>query len=177
MTAYAYFAGGCFWCIDPVFAGTEGVESVVCGYSGGEEKDPTYEQVKSQRTGHRETIRIGYDPARVAYGALLEIFLRSVDPFDGEGQFIDRGRSYTLAVYYLEEEEKAEAEKQLRALEEEYGRKAFVSVEPFGAFYEAEEYHQDYYLKNPEAFAQEIRESGRADRSPDGTGFFCRMRS
>ena len=165
MTAYAYFAGGCFWCIDPVFAGTEGVESVVCGYSGGEEKDPTYEQVKSQRTGHRETIRIGYDPARVAYGALLEIFLRSVDPFDGEGQFIDRGRSYTLAVYFSCEAERSVTEEKLAALEQASGKSACVSIEAFRSFYPAEEYHQDYYLKNPEAFQKELEASGRMRRT------------
>ncbi len=151
---------------------TEGVGKVVCGYSGGEEKDPTYEQVKSQRTGHRETIRVAYDPSRVSFGKLLEIFLRSVDPFDGEGQFIDRGRSYTLAVYHETGEEKEETERQLDALRKASGREVFVSVEPFTAFYEAEDYHQDYYLKNPEAFAEEIRTSGRAEMP---VGSVCRL--
>lgn len=157
----AYFAGGCFWCIEPVFARMDGVKNVTCGYSGGEEADPTYEQVKKQQTGHRETINIEYDPLKVEYGKLLDIFLSSVDPFDGGGQFIDRGRSYTLAVYYTCEEEKTAAEDRLAKIEADSGQKTYVSIEPFTAFYDAEEYHQDYWLKNPEAFEEELRSSGR----------------
>ena len=94
----AYFAGGCFWCITPTFKETPGVLDVVSGYSGGQEKDPTYADVKYQRTGHRETIRIHFLPEQVTFTSLLQIFLSSVDPFDPDGQFIDRGHSYTLAV-------------------------------------------------------------------------------
>ena len=105
-TETAYFAGGCFWCITPTFREMEGVADVVSGYSGGDEPNPTYEDVKYQRTGHRETIRIDFDPSHVSFEALLDIFLSSVDPFDGGGQFIDRGHSYTLAVYPLSEAQK-----------------------------------------------------------------------
>lgn len=157
----AYFAGGCFWCITPVFAEHDGVKNVTAGYSGGEEKNPSYEEVKAQRTLHRETIRIDYDETRVSFEELLSIFLQNVDPFDGGGQFIDRGHSYTLAVYYQEEEERLCAQERLRALEAAAGKQAFVALESFGAFYDAEEYHQNYYLKNPEAFAEEMRSSGR----------------
>ena len=157
----AYFAGGCFWCITPTFREMEGVSNVVSGYSGGLEENPAYEDVKYQRTGHRETIRIDYDPDRVSYRELFDIFLNSVDPFDEGGQFIDRGHSYTLAVYYLTEAEKAVAEERIRTLEAESGRNAFVSVEPFRSFYSAEEEHQDYYRKHPEAFRQELIDSGR----------------
>ncbi len=157
----AYFAGGCFWCITPTFREMAGVSNVVSGYSGGLEENPAYEDVKYQRTGHRETIRIDYDPDRVSYRELFDIFLNNVDPFDEGGQFIDRGHSYTLAVYYLTEAEKAIAEERIRTLEAESGRTAYVSVEPFRSFYSAEEDHQDYYRKHPEAFRQELIDSGR----------------
>jgi peptide-methionine (S)-S-oxide reductase len=157
----AYFAGGCFWCITPTFREMEGVESVTSGYSGGEEVDPAYEDVKHQRTGHRETICIEFDPEKVAFESLLQIFLRSVDPFDAGGQFIDRGFSYTLAVYYLDDGQKAVAEELLAQLEQEAGKKPFIALEPYKNFYTAEEYHQNYDLKNPEAFRRELLESGR----------------
>ena len=157
----AYFAGGCFWCITPVFKELAGVTDVVSGYSGGSEADPKYEDVKAQRTGHRETIKIEYDSKLVSFAELIDLFLNNVDPFDGEGQFIDRGHSYTLAVYYSNDAERDCAEKKLAALRLDTGREVFVSVEPFIGFYVAEEYHQDYYLKNPEAFRRELTESGR----------------
>lgn len=159
--AKAYFAGGCFWCITPTFRQWPGVSSVVSGYSGGLEKDPTYEDVKYQRTGHRETVCIDYDPEQVSFRTLLEIYLGGVDPFDGGGQFIDRGHSYTLAVYYQTEEEKALTEAGIQALEAQAGKPVYIAVEPFEAFYTAEEYHQNYDLKNPEAFRKELVESGR----------------
>ncbi len=157
----AYFAGGCFWCITPTFDLTDGVLRVVSGYSGGLEENPVYEDVKHQRTGHRETIRVEFDPERVSYAQLLEIFLCGVDPFDDGGQFIDRGHSYTLAVYYLDEAQRRAAEAALEALEAEAGRKPCIALEPFRSFWDAEEYHQDYYKKNPEAFRKELIESGR----------------
>ena len=157
----AYFAGGCFWCITPTFKQMKGVFSVVSGYSGGEEEAPAYEDVKYQRTGHRETIRIGYDPEAVTFEALMDVFLLSVDPFDPDGQFIDRGFSYTLAVYYLSEGQRQAALDKLAELEQQSGKTAYVRVEPFRSFWRAEEYHQDYYLKNPEAFRQELIASGR----------------
>ena len=157
----AYFAGGCFWCITPTFKETEGVFEVTSGYCGGDEENPTYKEVKSQQTGHRETIKIDYDPEKVSFTELFEIFLDGVDPFDSEGQFIDRGFSYTLAVYYNGIIEKGTAEKMISELEEKSGKKVFVSVEPFKTFYNAEEEHQDYYLKHPEEFEKELIESGR----------------
>ncbi|MBQ7364551.1 MAG: peptide-methionine (S)-S-oxide reductase MsrA [Clostridia bacterium] len=157
----AYFAGGCFWCITPFFKMTKGVLSVSAGYAGGDEENPTYQLVKSQKTRHRETIAVVYDEALVTFSELFEIFLAGVDPFDGEGQFIDRGHSYTLAVYYTEEEEKLSAHRMIKALETETMRTVYIALEPFKAFYPAEEEHQDYYLKNPEAFEQELRDSGR----------------
>jgi len=157
----AYFAGGCFWCITPAFRELSGVSDVVSGYSGGGEENPTYEDVKYQRTGHRETIRIDYDPEKVSFDTLMDIFLGSVDPYDPDGQFIDRGFSYTLAIYYCSESQQMAAEGKIRALEEAEGKPVYIRVEPFRSFWQAEEYHQDYYLKNPEAFRKELIESGR----------------
>ena len=157
----AYFAGGCFWCITPAFDMTPGVQKVVSGYSGGAEDAPTYEDVKYQRTGHRETIRIDYNSEKVNFATLLEIFLNNVDPFDDGGQFIDRGHSYTLAVYYQNEAQQEASQAALAALEDSSGRKPAIALEPFTAFWPAEEYHQDYYKKNPEAFRKELIESGR----------------
>lgn len=157
----AYFAGGCFWCITPTFQEMAGVSKVVSGYSGGEEKNPTYLDVKFQATGHRETIRIDYDENFITYAQLLQIFLDGVDPFDGGGQYIDRGHSYTLAIYHENEEERQLAEAAVRSLEKSSGQKVYVSIEPFKSFYTAEEEHQDYYRKHPEEFRQELIDSGR----------------
>ena len=157
----AYFAGGCFWCITPTFRDLNGVSQVISGYSGGEEINPVYEDVKNQRTGHRETIRISYNSEKVSFQELVSIFLNGVDPFDPDGQFIDRGFSYTLAIYYTSPEQKQTAQECIRQLEQDAGQKTFISLEPFRSFYTAEEYHQNYDLKNPEAFEKELLESGR----------------
>ena len=157
----AYFAGGCFWCITPTFQEMDGVFTVTSGYSGGAEVNPSYEDVKYQRTGHRETIRIEYEEDMISYAQLLDIFLSGVDPFDEGGQFIDRGHSYTLAVYYETEAERQLAEAAIGTLEAESGQKVYISLEPYGQFYTAEEEHQDYYRKHPEEFRQELIDSGR----------------
>lgn len=151
----AYFAGGCFWCITPTFKNTEGVISVTCGYCGGDEVNPTYEDVKKQKTQHRETIKIEYDENIVSYETLLNIFINNVDINDDGGQYIDRGRSYTLAIYYENGEQKKTIDKVLE------GKNACISIEPLKVFYDAEEYHQDYYLKNPKEFEEELINSGR----------------
>ena len=161
----AYFAGGCFWCITPTFQEMDGVHKVVSGYAGGMEVNPTYNDVKHQRTGHRETIRIDYDPDRVTFEALFDIFLSGVDPFDPGGQFIDRGHSYTLAVYYLSEQQKEIAEFGIHQLEAASGKTVYISVESFSGFYAAEEEHQDYYRKHPAEFEQELIASGRKPKA------------
>ena len=161
MTETAYFAGGCFWCITPTFKEMAGVSSVISGYSGGEEIDPTYEDVKYQRTSHRETIKIDYDPEQVSFDQLIQVFLGSVDPYDPDGQFIDRGFSYTLAIYYRSEAQRATAIRLLSELEKASGQQVYIKVEPFKSFYQAEEFHQDYYLKHPKEFRQELIDSGR----------------
>lgn len=157
----AYFAGGCFWCITPVFAEKDGVISVRCGYSGGCREDAVYEKVKSQSTLHRETVCVTYDESRISFASLVDTFLDSVDVTDDGGQYIDRGRSYTLAVFCGDEDEKMTVNEKLRRIKDISGAEAFVSVEDFVSFYEAEEYHQDYYLKNPEEFEKELKDSGR----------------
>ena len=157
----AYFAGGCFWCITPTFQEMDGVYRVVSGYAGGKEVNPSYLDVKHQKTGHRETILVEYDPEKVSFPELFDIFLNGVDPFDPDGQFIDRGFSYTLAVYYVDERQRQVAEDGIRALKAQSGQDVYIAVEPFTNFYTAEEEHQDYYRKNPEAFRRELIESGR----------------
>lgn len=153
----AYFAGGCFWCITPIFAIRKGVIKVTSGYSGGKEVNPTYKDVKAQKTGHRETIKVEYDENVISYEKLLEIFLNNVDLYDSEGQYIDRGHSYTLAIYYVDDNQKRIIDKRLS----EFDKKVCIAVEKFDKFYEAEEYHQDYYLKHPEEFEKELISSGR----------------
>ena len=157
----AYFAGGCFWCITPTFKEMPGVIDVISGYSGGDEENPVYADVKYQRTGHRETIRIDFDPNVVTFQELFSVFLDGVDPFDPGGQFIDRGHSYTLAVYYLDKEQKNISQEGIAQLGKDSGKTVYISVEPFKNFYPAEEEHQDYYLKHPEEFRQELIDSGR----------------
>lgn len=153
----AYFAGGCFWCVTPVFAELPGVISVTSGYCGGDEADPSYEAVKSQTTGHRETVKIEYDERKISYSSLLDVFFDNVDITDGGGQFIDRGHSYTLAVYYSNEDEKQAAASKIKTL----GCDDTVALEEYKKFYDAEEYHQNYYLKQPEKFKEEMILSGR----------------
>ena len=156
----AYFAGGCFWCVTPIYQ-LYGVEKVRCGYSGGEEENPSYQDVKAQKTGHRETIMLEYDPEKVPFDLLLEIYFENIDPYDGEGQFIDRGFSYSPAIFYVNEEQKEKAQAAIRKIEEKSGKKTAVKLLPFSTFYEAEEEHQDYYLKHPEEFEEELVKSGR----------------
>ncbi len=156
----AYFAGGCFWCVTPIYK-MYGVEEVICGYAGGDEINPTYEQVKQQKTGHRETIKLIYDPEKVSYEKLLDIYFANVDPFDAEGQYIDKGFSYTLAIFFNSEDEKTAALNKISEIKNKSRKETHIAVIPFKNFYEAEEYHQDYYLKNPEAFEKELEESGR----------------
>lgn len=157
----AYFAGGCFWCIAALLDTFKGVQKIISGYSGGDEVNPTYEEVKAQKTGHRETIKVIYDENITSYEELLTMFLNNIDPFDNGGQFIDRGHSYTTAVYYLDNKEKELAEKHLRNIEKENNKKTAVKVEPFKSFYDAEEYHQNFHLKNPEKIKEEFISSGR----------------
>jgi peptide-methionine (S)-S-oxide reductase len=145
----AVFAGGCFWCMEGPFEKLAGVSEVVSGYAGGRTVNPTYEQVTAGGTGHTEVVRVSYDPAKVSYATLLEIYWRNVDPFDGGGQFCDRGASYRPEIFVATEDERRIAEQSKTALEQRFGRPIAVRITAATPFYAAEGYHQDYYLRNP----------------------------
>jgi len=159
----ATFAGGCFWCMQPPFDKTKGVVSTVVGYTGGTEKNPTYEQVSNKRTSHREAIQLKFDPAKVSYEQLLDVFWRSIDPTQANGQFADIGPQYRTAIFYHSEEQKrlAEESKRKLAASGKLSKPIAVEILPAGPFYPAEEYHQKYYLKNPDDYYRYAVGSGR----------------
>ena len=158
-----YLAGGCFWCIGDFFLMQDGVEDTNCGYSGGDEKEVTYHQVKGQKTGHRESIEIIYDEKTISLEKLLDLYFEYVDVLDEGGQGIDRGRSYSLALYYQNEEERKLFEEKKKAVENEMGSSIAVNIEPFKFFILAEKEHQHYSLNNPEEFEKELVASGRTE--------------
>lgn len=150
-TASAVFAGGCFWCMEKPFDELDGVRSTTSGYTGGRLENPTYEQVASGNTRHVEAVRVEYDPSKVSYETLIDVFWRNVDPLDDRGQFCDKGYQYTSAIYYGSEAERAVAEASKRALVES-GRlpgAVVTRIEPAAPFYPAEDDHQNYYRENP----------------------------
>lgn len=147
-TSVATVAGGCFWCIESDFESVPGVKEVISGYTGGTVENPTYKQVGSGTTGHYEAVQIRYDPARISYAQLMELFFRSIDPTDAGGQFCDRGPTYRTAIFYGNAEEKAAAEAARAAAEKALHMKVVTQILPAGAFYKAEEYHQNYYKGN-----------------------------
>jgi peptide methionine sulfoxide reductase msrA/msrB len=150
-TRSAVFAGGCFWCTEADFEKVDGVIDAVSGYTGGDLADPTYQQVSSGGTGHVEAVKVIYDPDRITYAELLRIFWRHIDPTDGGGQFVDRGAQYRSAVFYADETQRrlAEQSKQTLAAEGPFDEPVVTDILPLGPFYPAEDYHQDYYKKNP----------------------------
>jgi peptide-methionine (S)-S-oxide reductase len=147
--AVATFAGGCFWCMEPPFDELPGVVSTTSGYTGGRNANPTYEQVSSGTTGHAESMQVRYDPKKVSYETLLEVFWRNIDPLTANRQFCDRGPQYRSAIFYHDEEQRRLAESSKEALNGRFAEPIVTEIEPAGAFYPAEEYHQDYYKKNP----------------------------
>lgn len=159
----AVFAGGCFWCVEKAFEHVDGVVEVVSGYTGGTMPSPSYEQVSGQRTEHKEAIKVYYDPRKVSFKDLLDVFWRNVDPTDAAGQFVDRGRSYTTAIYYKNEDEKRVAERSKQELESSgiFDRPVVTPILPAREFYPAEEYHQDYYKKHPIKYKFYYSRSGR----------------
>ena len=144
-------AGGCFWCLEPPYDKIDGVVKTVVGYAGGEEKNPSYEQVAAGLTGHTEVIEITYDPKKVGLEKLLDVFWRNIDPLDRSGQFCDKGRQYRTAVFYSDEQERKLALKTRSKAEKQIALKGeFVTeITPLDRFYPAEDYHQEYYIKNP----------------------------
>ncbi len=160
----AIFAGGCFWCMQPPFDKLDGVLATWAGYTGGTEKDPTYEQVSAGATGHAEAIQVIYDPTRISYEKLLDVFWHNIDPTTPNRQFADAGTQYRSAVFYNDENQKrlAEASRDRLAASGKFGdRKIVTEISPAGPFYKAEEYHQKYYKKNPFRYKAYRQGSGR----------------
>jgi methionine-S-sulfoxide reductase len=162
-TRTAIFAGGCFWCIQPAFDKATGVIKTVVGYCGGTEPNPTYEVVSSEKTGYRESIEITYDPAKISYDQLLDIYWRQIDPTQADGQFTDIGPSYRAAIFYGNDDEKriAEASKEKLARAGKFSKPIVTEILPAMKFYPAEAYHQKYYQQNPEHFEAFEEGSGR----------------
>ena len=144
----AYFAGGCFWCMEESYDQVEGVLSSVSGYSGGHLKNPKYEDVIYKDTGHVEVIEVTYDPSIISYKDLLEVYWRNIDPFDSEGQFCDKGKSYRSVIFFENKIQKALIDKSFAEIEKRFDKKIVTLVWKFDVFYPAENYHQDYYEKN-----------------------------
>jgi peptide-methionine (S)-S-oxide reductase len=159
----AIFAGGCFWCVEADFDKVPGVLSTVSGYSGGTVANPTYEQVSSKRTGHAEVVRIVFDPAKVSYEQLLAVYWKSIDPTTKDRQFCDVGSPYRTAIYAVNDAQLKAAQASLAALEKSkpFQQPIVTQIERAGAFYPAEDYHQDYYRKNPVRYAYYRSSCGR----------------
>lgn len=159
----ATFAGGCFWCMEPPFEKTAGVTEVISGYTGGHKTNPTYEEVSSGTTGHLEAVQVTYDPAKVTYGALLEIFWRNIDPTNPIGQFADHGEQYKPAIFYHDDAQKRLAEESKKRLQAsgKFKKPIVVEIRKAAEFYPAEEYHQDFYKKSAEHYKRYRIGSGR----------------
>ncbi|WP_417689160.1 peptide-methionine (R)-S-oxide reductase MsrB [Pseudidiomarina sp.] len=168
----ATFAGGCFWCVEKAFEEVPGVREAVSGYAGGEEKNPTYEQVSRGLTGHTEAVQVFYDPAVVSYTGLIQAFWRMMDPTDVDGQFVDRGKQYRPAIFYHNEQQQRIAQRERLQLEAMrlYEEPVVIPIEPFTTFYEAEAYHQDYYKKNPVRYWVYTNNSGRFQFTEEAWG-------
>ena len=162
-TAVAVFAGGCFWCTESDFEKVDGVIEAVSGYTGGTKAEANYERVSAGGTGHLEAVKVVYDPSRVTYEELLRVFWRHVDPTDAGGQFVDRGAQYRSAIFTADERQRQAAEASKRELEASgrFGKPIATEIRPLGEFYPAEEYHQDYYKKNPLRYHTYRSGSGR----------------
>ncbi|NDK09260.1 peptide-methionine (S)-S-oxide reductase MsrA [Candidatus Gracilibacteria bacterium] len=163
----AYFAGGCFWCVESGFEKykDEGVIDVVSGYAGGNTVNPTYKEVGTGNTGHREAVKVLYDTSKISYEDLLKIFWRLVNPTDNDGQYVDRGFPYTTAIFYQtsEEKEAAEASKNQLSSSGRYDLELVTPIIPYSNFYDAEDYHQDFYIKSPLRYNTYTNASGRKE--------------
>jgi peptide-methionine (S)-S-oxide reductase len=171
-TRAAVFAGGCFWCIQPAFDKAPGVIKTVVGYAGGTEPNPTYQLVTSEKTKYRESIEVTYDPAKISYQQLLDIYWRQIDPTQSDGQFTDIGPSYRAAIFYGNAEEKkiAEASKENLARSGKFKKSIVTEILPAMKFWPAEDYHQKYYRENPEHFEAFEQGSGRVSFKKDKWG-------
>ena len=159
--AVAIFAGGCFWCMEKPFDILEGVLSTTSGYTGGPEENPSYSQVSSGATGHTEAIQVVYDPSRISYSRLLEVFWHNIDPTQANGQFCDRGTQYRSGIFPSNAEERQLAEESLQRVRAQLDSPIQTEITPAAPFWPAEEYHQDYYRKNPINYALYRRGCGR----------------
>ena len=159
----ATFAGGCFWCVESDFEKADGVIEAISGYTGGEEPNPTYKQVSAGGTGHTEAVQVRFDPDKITYKELLDVFWRHMDPTDAGGQFVDRGSQYRPAIFYHDDEQKRIAEQSKAELEksDRFTKPIAIEIVPLTEFYTAEEYHQDYYSKNPLRYKMYRYGSGR----------------
>ena len=164
--AKAYFAGGCFWCMEEAFEKVDGVVAAVSGYMGGTVQNPSYEEVSSGRTGHAESVEVLYDPSKVTYNQLLEAFWRNVDPITPNAQFCDHGTQYRAAIFYQNDQERRFAEESKQAIEQSkrFNQPVVTQVVMASQFYTAEEYHQDFYKKNPIRYKFYKYNCGRAQR-------------
>jgi len=148
-SAVATFAGGCFWCVEADFDKVEGVISTTSGYTGGRVANPTYQQVSAGGTGHTEAVKVAYDPAKVSYEKLLDVFWHNHDPLAKNAQFCDHGEQYRAGIFYHDEEQRRLAEASRQAVQKRFKEPVQTEISPAGAFYVAEDYHQDFYQKNP----------------------------
>jgi peptide-methionine (S)-S-oxide reductase len=162
----ATFAGGCFWCMEEAFEKIDGVASVVSGYTGGQVENPTYEQVSAGGTGHAESIKITFNPSKVTYKQLLDVFWRNVDPTTPNAQFCDHGNQYRTAIFYHDENQKQVIEESKERIEssKNFPESIVTEIAPASVFYTAEEYHQDFYTKNPIRYKYYKWNCGRAKR-------------
>ena len=159
----AYFAGGCFWCVEESFEKLKGVEEVISGYSGGITENPTYKEVTYGNTGHFEVVEIIYDKKVISFEELLENFWVNIDPFDAYGQFCDKGYSYRSVAFYQNDEEKKLIEKDIKDLQNKFNKKVVTYVRNFEKFYKAEEYHQDFYKIKLERYLRYKKACGREE--------------
>jgi peptide-methionine (S)-S-oxide reductase len=164
--ARATFAGGCFWCMEAVFDGLPGVVSATSGYVGGSLPNPNYKQVSAGGTGHAEAVEVVFDPRRISYAQLLELFWKNVDPLTANRQFCDEGDQYRAAIFYHDAEQKRLADATKAAIERSrrFTQPIVTQIVPVSRFYRAEEYHQDYHLKNPVRYKYYKYQCGRAQR-------------
>jgi peptide-methionine (S)-S-oxide reductase len=160
----ATFAGGCFWCMEPPYDKVDGVASTTSGFAGGEMVDPSYQQVASGATKHTEVVQVVYDSTKVSYERLLRIYWHNVDPFDGTGQFCDRGSQYRPAVFAHNQRQLRLAENSKATVAERFDQSIAVEIERLDAFYAAEQYHQNYYQKNPDRYTNYRQGCGRDAR-------------
>jgi peptide-methionine (S)-S-oxide reductase len=163
-TAKATFAGGCFWCMEPPYDKLDGVISTISGYAGGKTKNPTYEEVSRGATGHTEVVQVTYDPKKISYEKLLDVFWRNIDPLTPNRQFCDIGSQYRSAIFYHDENQKRLAEESKKALSKRFKEPIVTEIVAFTEFYPAEDYHQDYYIKNPLRYKYYRYNCGRDQR-------------